>query len=92
MGDRRIHCVLRGDVQGVGLRWSVRERARELALTGTVRNLPDGEVEVVAEGSAERLEALKSFCYRGPHGARVTDMEVFEEAPTGELRDFEVRP
>lgn len=87
----RIRCLLQGDVQGVGLRWSVRGRARELGLTGTVRNLPDGEVEVIAEGPTERLEALKSFCYRGPHGARVTKVEVVEEPARGEFQDFAVR-
>lgn len=89
--EKRIRCLLRGDVQGVGFRWSARGRARDLGLTGYVRNLSDGRVELVAEGSANTLEALKRFCYRGPHGAVASDIVVAEEDATGEFSTFEIR-
>ncbi len=87
---KRLHCIIRGDVQGVGFRWRAKERARELGATGYIRNLPDGRVEVVAEGSPWALEALRGFCYRGPDGARVDHVEVFEEPPTDEFKAFEI--
>lgn len=88
---KRIRCVIRGDVQGVGLRWSARERARDLGLTGYIRNLPDGRVELIAEGPDPALEAMKTFCYRGSNGARVDAVEVEEEPARGEFREFEIR-
>lgn len=90
MGEqKRIRCVIAGDVQGVGFRWSARERARDLGLTGYVQNLPDGRVEIVAEGSETSLEAFKTFCYRGPDGARVTAVDISEEPAIGTFRVFD---
>lgn len=87
----RLHCIIRGDVQAVGFRWSARERARDLGATGYVRNLPDGRVEIVAEGSEGALEALKTFCYRGPDGARVDHVEISAAEATGEFPTFDIR-
>ncbi len=88
---RRMRCVIRGDVQGVGLRWTARARALDLGLTGFVRNLPDGRVEVVAEGPERALSAFRTFCERGPDGARVTGVEVSDGTATGEFDGFEIR-
>lgn len=89
--EKRLRCVIRGDVQGVGFRWSAQERSRDLGLTGFVRNLENGCVEIVAEGPENALAALKTFCTRGPDGARVSDIEVREERATGEFERFEIR-
>ena len=56
--DVRLTAWLRGRVQGVGMRWSIRKRALELGLAGWARNTEDGRVEVVAEGPRPALEAL----------------------------------
>jgi acylphosphatase len=60
----RLTAWVHGQVQGVGFRWWTRATARELGLVGTVRNLPDGRVEVIAEGPESScrtlLEALRS--------------------------------
>jgi acylphosphatase len=77
-------------VQGVGFRWSTRERARELALAGWVVNLPDGSVEVLAEGPQERVESLITWLREGPPGARVVAADVQRAEPTGRAA-FEVR-
>jgi acylphosphatase len=82
--------VVHGAVQGVGFRDFVERRARELALGGLVRNRRDGTVEVVAEGPAEAVEALRDHLRRGPRMASVERVEVTEEPATGEFNRFEV--
>jgi acylphosphatase len=81
---------IRGGVQGVGFRFETRARAQSLGLSGWVRNLPDGSVEAAFEGDPERVESMIEWCRRGPHGARVDDIEVSWEEPTGET-GFAVR-
>jgi len=63
--------IVEGAVQGVGFRYFVVHRARELHLGGTVRNLPDGSVEVVAQGDPRSLGELEAALWRGPSLARV---------------------
>lgn len=67
----RLHVRVAGRVQGVGFRWFVREQARRLQLSGWVRNLPSGEVELLAEGPRDALDALAKAVGQGPPGARV---------------------
>ncbi len=64
--------VVEGGVQGVGFRYFVRQRARALGLGGRVRNLPDGSVEVVAQGTPRTLAELEAALWRGPSLARVS--------------------
>jgi acylphosphatase len=66
-----LHFLIQGRVQGVGFRWYVHREASELDLRGWVRNTEEGEVEVVASGTAEDLAELRSSLRRGPRGARV---------------------
>jgi acylphosphatase len=67
-----IHLRVVGRVQGVGFRWFVRERAMELGVAGWVRNMPNGDVEVAAEGDPSKLASLETLVGRGPSGASVT--------------------
>ena len=76
--------TVRGRVQGVGFSYSLGERARSRAIAGWVRNNPDGSVEAVFEGAPEEVDALVAWCHRGPAGARVDDVRVELEAPSGE--------
>ena len=76
--------TIRGNVQGVGFRYSTSRRARSRNVAGWVRNNPDGSVEAVFEGAPEAVEALIAWCNRGPAGARVDDVRVELEAPSGE--------
>ncbi len=73
-----VRFLVRGRVQGVGYRWFVWREAERLALRGSVRNLPDGSVEVVAQGVEEVLERLERALTRGPSGARVDRVEKTE--------------
>jgi acylphosphatase len=78
-----MHVRITGVVQGVGFRWFVRERARRLGLTGWVRNLPDGSVEVAAGGEPQSLQALRAELQRGPEGAVVEKLHD-QSGPLGE--------
>jgi acylphosphatase len=81
---KRARVTIRGNVQGVGFRYSLRERARSRNVAGWARNDADGTVEAVFEGAPEAVEALIAWCHRGPAGARVDDVRVQLEAPSGE--------
>jgi len=83
MPESRVTILVSGRVQGVGFRFFTAEAARRLDLCGTVRNLPDGGVEVVAEGERARLEALVAAVRRGPSAARVDDLITVYGAPVG---------
>jgi acylphosphatase len=76
MEENRLHLLVSGRVQGVWYRASTREKARDLGLRGWVRNLPDGRVEILAEGPRPALEALLGWCRRGPPLARVEGVEA----------------
>jgi acylphosphatase len=91
MSDRtRAHVYVSGTVQGVYFRATTRDTAREHDVDGWVRNLDDGRVEAVFEGSEAAVEALVEFCHEGSAAAVVTDVAVTYEAPEGES-GFEVR-
>jgi len=87
----RLEAIVKGRVQGVGFRYHVSTQARQLALTGYVRNLWDGSVEVVAEGPKARVDKLLSYLQAGPRPAWVRDMVVMWQPATGEFLSFEVR-
>ncbi len=91
MTTERLHLLISGRVQGVWYRASTRVRARELGLTGWVRNLRDGRVEALAEGPRSDLEALLEWCHRGPELARVTGIEAAWGEAGREHTGFETR-
>jgi acylphosphatase len=66
-----LHFLIQGRVQGVGFRWFVQREAGLRDLCGWVRNTEEGEVEVVASGAAEELDALRAKLRQGPRGSRV---------------------
>jgi acylphosphatase len=86
----RIHVIVTGQVQGIGFRYFVKRQSEALCLTGFVRNLPEGQVEVVAEGSVDKLNQLIKLLEIGPSGALVIDLNMDMEAATGEFRDFQI--
>jgi acylphosphatase len=91
MKRRRVHVWVSGRVQGVFFRAATRDQARALGVLGWVRNLPDGGVEIVAEGDGLNIEAFLDWCRRGPPRAVVESIEVLEESPEGRFESFEVR-
>jgi acylphosphatase len=80
---------VQGRVQGVGFRWWTRSVARRLGITGTVRNLPDGSVEVRANGTAPALAQLRKELEAGPAGAEVSLIEE-EQATDVPASSFEI--
>jgi acylphosphatase len=69
-------AIVRGRVQGVGFRYATLRRATQLGLAGSVRNRPDGSVEVYAEGAREALDELVTWLGRGPSYARIDRVDV----------------
>lgn len=91
MGERiRADVIVSGRVQGVFFRAESREAARKSDVAGWVRNLPDGRVEAVFEGSRNVVEAMVKWCHQGSLGAHVTDVNVTYGQPEG-LTGFQVR-
>ena len=89
--EARCHAFVVGVVQGVGFRYFVMDAAVDVGAVGWVRNLRDGRVELVAEGSRSGLETLLTQVRRGPRVGRVDRVdEVWEEA-AGEFHSFGLR-
>ena len=79
-----------GIVQGVFYRHNTKQQADRLSLAGTVRNLPDGSVEVVAEGDEAQIKKLIEWCKQGPRGALVEKIEVQWHDKSGDFLDFSI--
>ena len=87
-----LRALVRGRVQGVGVRFFARDQAAALGLTGYARNLSNGTtVEVVAEGPLPALEALAAALRRGPPLAHVEKVDISWAAATGDYATFSVR-
>ncbi len=87
----RVQAFIQGRVQGVCYRWAARDEAKSLCTVGWVRNLPDGKVELVAEGPRSALEKLVSWCHAGPPAAQVSEVKLDWLEPTGEFSEFSIR-
>jgi acylphosphatase len=87
-GDARLTAWVRGRVQGVGFRYWVRCRARELGLVGTATNLSDGRVQVVAEGPRAACEALLAALTGPDTPGRVTGVTERWSEPRGGTTSF----
>ena len=90
-GYLSLYARVQGIVQGVGFRYSAIIQARRLGLTGYVRNMPDGTVEVLAEGPKEDLGKLHRWLQRGPSAAIVRRVEHRYQPYSGGYRDFGVK-
>ena len=80
---RTVRALVSGQVQGVGFRWYCTEEAQKLGLVGRVSNLADGDVEVLAQGSADAVSQLVAWLHHGPRWARVDDVRLTELPPGG---------
>lgn len=80
-----------GQVQGVGFRFFTRRKAIQLNLTGSVRNLADGSVEVVAQGDEAQINLLRNWLAQGPKSA-VVKCVVLMDCPERDFFDFSILP
>lgn len=87
----QLYVLITGKVQGVGFRNFTQLNARQLGVKGYAKNLPNGKVEVVAEGDKAQLDALITLLEKGPRYARVDSLEVNENPFTGEYKAFDIR-
>ena len=90
MDIRAFHARIRGRVQGVAFRYHARDTASGLGVTGWVRNLPDGDVELVAEGARASLETLAGWLEHGPSMARVTGVDISWQEATSKYTSFRI--
>lgn len=88
--DANAHIVVKGMVQGVGFRYFVHNKAAALGLSGWVRNLYDGDVEISVEGDRSLVEEFIAQVKVGPRSAQVNDLVVQWNKPSGELTDFNI--
>jgi acylphosphatase len=87
---RRLHVLYEGRVQGVGFRYTVKSAAAGFEVTGTVRNLPDGRVELISEGVRDELEAFQQAIRDAGLGRLIARENVTWSEPQGEFRGFAI--
>lgn len=87
----QLYVLISGKVQGVGFRNFTQLNAKQLGVNGYAKNLPNGKVEIVAEGDKAQLDALVALVKKGPRYARVDSIEINERAFTGEYETFGIR-
>ena len=88
---QRAHVIIHGRVQGVFFRAYAKEKADIRGLSGFVRNMPDGSVEVVAEGNETSIREFIEDLEEGPSSAVVQKLDVKKTDPTNEFLGFEIR-
>ena len=86
----RARVLVTGKVQGVFYRQTARDKALKFGLTGWVRNLPNGNVEIVLEGSEEKIKEMVEWCKIGPFNAVVNDVKIEIKEHKGEFDDFSI--
>ena len=91
MQKARVHLIIHGYVQGIFYRASTRETALSLGLSGWVRNMADGNVEALFEGSIDNLHNAVEWCRQGPPGAKVTKIDEKWTDSKAEFDSFEIR-
>ena len=87
----RAHVWVKGRVQGVGFRAHVEYSARQMSVTGWVRNVGYDTVEAVVEGESQDVNLFIAMMKQGPRASRVDESTVEWETPTGEFQEFGVK-
>ena len=84
----RIHICISGKVQNVFYRDFVKRHAIALNVTGWVKNLPDGKVEIIAEGEKEKVKQMVDWVKQGPPAAQVSNIDIERKEYKGEFKEF----
>ena len=82
--------IIQGTVQGIFFRQFVKEHADNLKLRGFVRNLENGDIEVIAEGEAENLDRLTGFLKKGPEHSQIRNVRIEERKWSGDFEKFKI--
>jgi len=90
MSQKRLEAYVHGFVQGVGFRYFVRRNAVKLNITGFAKNLPNGDVQVVAEGEEKDLIKLLGILRKGNSFSHVENVDYEFKEPKGDLLGFEI--
>ena len=90
MERKRLHIFYSGRVQGVGFRFTAKTLAQGFEITGVVRNLPDGRVELVAEGPRAELDAFQQAVKESELAPFIKHEETLWQDPKNEFRGFEI--
>lgn len=85
-----IHAIIRGEVQGVGFRYTAQAHARQLGIKGTVQNLADGSVELYAQGTQQQLDEFMEQLVGEDGPGEVKQVDKYVIAPTKTYRDFQI--
>ena len=91
MVQKRVHIFVTGRVQGVFFRQATRVIAIKNNVTGWVRNLHDGRVEILIEGEDKYVNSVIKWCSFGPANSRVDSIQITDEYYSGDFQNFEVR-
>ncbi len=87
---RRVKLIVCGRVQGVGYRYFVQTQAKQMDIKGFVRNLPDGEVEIDAEGEQSQISVFIEHCIDGSGYSKISNYYI-HDIPTYGFRKFEIK-
>lgn len=85
-----FRVLISGRVQGVGYRYSTREKAKTIGIVGWVRNLPNGQVEATIVGSPDQVDQIMMWFHEGPTAAKVITVEAEKGVPL-QFESFEIR-
>ncbi|WP_053179588.1 acylphosphatase [Sunxiuqinia dokdonensis] len=91
MAKTARHMLLSGRVQGVGFRYFVQQKARECQLTGWVKNLPNGKVEIEAEGEEQDINCFIDYLKIGNGYSRTNQLSQSQVQPSADFSDFTIR-
>jgi len=91
MVQKRVHIFVNGRVQGVFFRQATKVIAIKNNVTGWIRNLDDGRVEILIEGDDKCIDSVIAWCDCGPANSRVDDIQINNENYLGSFENFEVR-
>jgi acylphosphatase len=91
MPENTVRIIVSGFVQGVGFRYYIYRQANTLGLTGYVRNLPTGQVEIVASGDKGLIDELVKTARSGPSYASVAGVDLEKIEPPQTFKDFDIR-
>ena len=91
MPEDTVRIIVSGLVQGVGFRYYIYRRAQSMRLTGYVKNLPSGQVEIIASGEKGLIDEMIDAARVGPSYASVSDVHLERIEPATTFRDFSIR-